>query len=71
MSELGGLWKQKNTPQLTLVPPKTECGCPNDGGINKTHTLPLLWRNAKDEINVPLTLREEERRKTTKNHQHP
>ena len=43
MLEFGGLWKHGNK-QHALVPPKTECGCPSDGGIKNGHVL--LWRNA-------------------------
>ena len=43
MSEFGGLWKHENK-QHALVPPKTEFGCPNGGGITNDHR-----RNAEEE----------------------
>ena len=36
MSEFSGLWKHENN-QCALVLPKTECGCPNGGGIKYDH----------------------------------
>ena len=36
MSEFGGLWKHENN-QRSLVPPKTECGCPSGGGVQNGH----------------------------------
>ena len=47
MSEFGGWWKHENN-QHSLVPTKTECGCPSGGGIhNGDIRYPLLWRNAE------------------------
>ena len=47
MSEFGGLWKHENN-QHALVPPKTECGCPNGGGIKTiTYATPPMEERGK------------------------
>ena len=57
MLEFDGLWKHEKTNQHTLVPPKTEWGCPSGGGIKNGHIrYPLLWRNAERKNPCILTL---------------
>ena len=56
MSEFGGLWEHENN-QPALVPPKTECDCPSGGGIKKrSHTLPLLRKNAEKKAPIATIL---------------